>query len=110
MITAELGAEPDPELTRLVHERTDGNPFFVVELLRLLGSDGQLAAAQDIPAGVRDVLRQRLAQLPEQTNTVLLVAAVVGREFDLDTVIAVTGLNDDQALDAVEVALLGAGS
>ncbi len=106
MITAELGAEPDPGLTRLVHERTDGNPFFVVELLRLLGSDDQLAAAQDIPAGVRDVLRQRLAQLPEQTNTVLLVAAVVGREFDLDTVIAVTGLNDDQALDAVEVALL----
>lgn len=106
MITAELGAEPNPDLTHLVHERTDGNPFFVVELLRLLGSDGQLAVAQDIPAGVRDVLRQRLAQLPEQTNAVLLVAAVAGREFDLDIVVAATGLDDDLALDAVEAALL----
>jgi DNA-binding SARP family transcriptional activator len=105
MMSEELGATPDPELARLVHERTDGNPFFVVELLRLVGTRGQLAAAET-PAGVRDVLRRRLAKLPEQTNAVLLVAAVVGRHFDLDTVTAVTGLDDDQALEAVEVALL----
>ena len=77
-----------------MHHRTDGNPFYVVELLRLLGSGGRhgkaearAAAALEIPAGVRDVLRRRLARLPEQTNAVLLVAAVVGREFDLDTII-----------------------
>jgi DNA-binding SARP family transcriptional activator len=106
MMAAELGAEPNPELARVVHDRTDGNPFFVVELLRLLGGGGQQAAALEIPAGVRDVLRRRLAQLPEQTNAVLLVAAISGREFDLDTVMAVTELDDDQALEAVEAALL----
>ena len=115
MMTAELGAEPDDRLVRLVHHRTDGNPFFVVELLRLLGSEGRLgrspaeieaAVALEVPAGVRDVLRRRLARLPAQTNAVLLVAAVVGREFDLDTVVAVTGLDDDRALEAAEAALL----
>jgi DNA-binding SARP family transcriptional activator len=115
VMTAELGAEPDEQLARLVHDRTDGNPFFVVELVRLLGSEGRLgdSAAQaqavvslEVPAGVRDVLRRRLARLPEQTNTVLLVAAVAGRAFDLDTVKAVTGLDDDDALEAIEAALL----
>lgn len=115
VMAAELDAEPDTELARLVHYRSDGNPFFVVELLRLLRSEGWLgraaaevraAAALEIPAGVRDVLRRRLAHLPEQTNAVLLVAAVAGREFDLDTVVAVTGLDDERALEAVEAALL----
>ena len=105
-----LGADADVELARLVHRRTDGNPFYVVELLRLLGSrgrtDARAVAAQEIPAGVRDVLRRRLDRLPEQTNAVLLVAAVVGREFDLDTITDVTGLDDERALEAVEAALL----
>jgi DNA-binding SARP family transcriptional activator len=114
MMTAALGAEPDERLARVVHDRTAGNPFFVVELLRLLGSEGRLGAPADVeaavslevPAGVRDVLRRRLARLPEQTNAVLLVAAVAGREFDLDTVQAVTGLDDAAALEAMEAALL----
>jgi tetratricopeptide (TPR) repeat protein len=115
MMTAALGAEPDERLARVVHDRTAGNPFFVVELLRLLGSEGRLGGAPaeaeaavslEVPAGVRDVLRRRLARLPEQTNAVLLVAAVAGREFDLDTVQAVTGLDDAAALEAMEAALL----
>jgi DNA-binding SARP family transcriptional activator len=115
VIAAELGAEPDRRLVRLVHERTDGNPFFVVELVRLLGSerrlDGKAATAgavvsPAVPVGVRDVLRRRLARLPEQTNAVLVVAAVAGRAFDLDTVQALTGLDDDAALEAIEAALL----
>jgi predicted ATPase len=80
-----------------VHDRTEGNPFFVTELLRLLESQGRLeaddataAARHAIPVGVRDVLQRRLARLPEQTNAVLLAAAVVGRSFDLDLVEAVT--------------------
>jgi len=55
---------------------------------------------------VREVLRRRLARLPEQTNAVLLVSAVVGREFDLDLVEVVTGLEDERALEAVEAAVV----
>ncbi len=56
--------------------------------------------------GVRDVLRARLARLPAQTSTFLMVAAVAGRGFDLDLVEAVTGLEDEAALDAAEAAVL----
>ncbi|MGY1617413.1 BTAD domain-containing putative transcriptional regulator [Geodermatophilus sp. SYSU D00691] len=116
LMATETGAAPDRRLARLVHDRTDGNPFFVVELLRLLASEagpaaagsrgGEAAVVSSIPDGVRDVLRRRLALLPEQTNAVLVIAAVVGRSFDLDTVKAATGLADEEALEAVEAALL----
>ena len=58
-----------------------------------------------MPVGVRDVIRRRLARLPEQTKALLAVAAVAGHEFDLDVLEVVSGLDED-ALDAVEVALL----
>jgi DNA-binding SARP family transcriptional activator len=116
LMATQTGTEPDRRLARLVHDRTGGNPFFVVELLRLLGSESGSADAHPraveavltcrIPAGVQDVLRRRLALLPEQTNAVLVIAAVAGREFELDTVTAATGLGDDDALEAVEAALL----
>ncbi|SFU03292.1 Transcriptional regulatory protein, C terminal [Geodermatophilus amargosae] len=112
VMASHAGTDPDDELARLVSDRTGGNPFFVLEVLRLLGTSGwpertpgEAAAlvAQQVPAGVRDVLRRRLSRLPDQTRTVLLVAAVIGQEFDLDVVRAVTGVDDDDALAAVEL-------
>ncbi|SFO78478.1 Transcriptional regulatory protein, C terminal [Geodermatophilus dictyosporus] len=111
VMASHLGTDPDDGLVRLVRDRTGGNPFFVLEVLRLLGSGrpertaGEAASlvAQEVPAGVRDVLRRRLGRLPDQIRTVLLVAAVVGQQFDLDVVRAVTGLDDDDALAAVEL-------
>jgi DNA-binding SARP family transcriptional activator len=113
LIAATTGSPPVERLVRAVHDRTEGNPFFVTELLRLLQSedgleadDAPAAAGREVPVGVRDVLRLRLARLPEQTNAVLLVAAVAGREFDLGLVEAVTGLDQEPALDAVEAAVV----
>ncbi|HEX8134644.1 MAG TPA: AAA family ATPase, partial [Actinomycetes bacterium] len=113
VMATKLDLQPDERLATLVHDRTDGNPFFVVELVRLLASEGRLrgpqaeaAVARQVPIGVRDVLRRRLARLPEQTAAVLLVAAVVGRRFALDVVQAATGLDEDAALDAVEAGLV----
>ncbi|MBM7809122.1 DNA-binding SARP family transcriptional activator/RecA/RadA recombinase [Geodermatophilus bullaregiensis] len=112
VMASHTGTDPDEELARLIGDRTGGNPFFVLEVLRLLGTNGwpgrttsEAAAlvARQVPAGVRDVLRRRLGRLPDQTRTVLLVAAVIGHEFDLDVVRAVTGMDDDDALAAVEL-------
>ncbi len=113
LATTIIGSRPAERLVRVVHERTEGNPFFVTELLRLLHSEGKLhaddavaPARRAIPVGVREVLQRRLARLPEQTNAVLLVGAVAGRGFGLDLVEAVTGLDEERALEAVEAAVV----
>ncbi len=108
-----IGGRPPEPLVQAVADRCGGNPFFITELLRLLQSerrlaapDAAVAARREVPVGVRDVLRARLARLPAQTATLLMVAAVAGRGFDLDLIEAVTGLDDEPALDAAEAAVL----
>ncbi|MFC7493701.1 MULTISPECIES: BTAD domain-containing putative transcriptional regulator [unclassified Nocardioides] len=84
-----------------LRERTDGNPFFLVELARLGGSGG---APDEVPGAVTDVLNQRLARLPDPTVTALRSAAVIGREFDVELLATVTGIDEDDLIDVVEPA------
>lgn len=110
------GGTPSNRLVSEVHARTEGNPFFLTELVRLLQSEGglsagaggrgELALPNEVPAGVRDVILRRLARLPPAAARVLTVAAVVGREFDLEVIERVEGLDGDRALELVECALL----
>ena len=72
------GAGPD-DLARRVAARTGGNPLFVREVARLVAAVGPAAASSTVPAGVRDVLRRRLAALGQPTALVLRHAAVLGR-------------------------------
>lgn len=87
-----------------IAERTGGNPFFTRETARLLDAEGLPAATSRVPAGVGDVLRRRIAVLPEPVQAVLRIAAVAGREADLAILADVTG-DDDAVLDAVEAGL-----
>lgn len=64
-----------------IHARAEGNPFFAIELSRLVSEEG--VSASEIPGSVGDVIRRRLAHLPPTTVEVLGIAAVVGRQFDL---------------------------
>jgi DNA-binding SARP family transcriptional activator len=66
------------QLVAAVHDRTDGHPFFVAELVRLLASEGRLDA---LPRGVQAVVSRRLGLLSKDCRRVLAVASVVGREF-----------------------------
>ncbi len=56
----------------------------------------------DVPEGVRDVIGQRLSMLSDVTNEVLRAASVVGREFDLDLVGELAGIDEDPLLDAID--------
>ncbi|SES48252.1 Transcriptional regulatory protein, C terminal [Pedococcus cremeus] len=100
-------ARPSPEEASALRERTEGNPFFLVEFARLAadrGDLGQLLAEEHPPAAVHDVLVRRLERLPQSSVGVLRTAAVVGRQFDLPTLADSAGLPEDDVLDALEPA------
>ncbi|AEA24227.1 transcriptional regulator, putative ATPase, winged helix family [Pseudonocardia dioxanivorans CB1190] len=100
------GALTAEQVARVV-DRTDGNPLFVRETARLAAAEGWGTAATAVPAGVRDVLRRRLARLPAQARTVLRQAAILGRDVDVDTLLALVGAaGEDEALDALELGVL----
>jgi hypothetical protein len=99
-------------LARTVHAETDGNAFFVGEVLRHLVEIGAVRRHDDrwvvsdtgieVPEGVRDVVGRRVSRLSPDANIVLSVAAVVGREGDLDVVAEVVDLPDATVLDAFD--------
>jgi DNA-binding SARP family transcriptional activator len=95
---AVTGATPAAQWAASLHERTDGNPFFLAELLRLPG-------VGDIPAAVTDVVARRVARLPEATQELLRTAAVIGRQYDVDVLAAAAGHDVDAVLDDLDPAL-----
>ncbi len=103
------GVDPSEEEATAVWARTDGNPFFVQELARLLAAEGGLALASAnslaVPPGVRQVIRRRLARLPTDTNTLLTVAAVAGRTFDLRVVASAAAIGTDAAVGLADSAV-----
>ncbi|WP_300018376.1 BTAD domain-containing putative transcriptional regulator [Pseudonocardia sp.] len=100
---------PDPTLADELRVRTEGNPFFLVELIELLRSERRLDArpgTADIPASVRDVLERRLGRLPADTRALLTLAAVVGREFPLDVLEAAAEVDGEQIVGLLEAAVI----
>ena len=70
------GDDPDSTLAQAVHGRTDGNPFFVNEVIRLLRqeeSKGDLSDPISIPEGVKDAIGRRLNSLSEDCNAALSI-------------------------------------
>ncbi|SNX66206.1 transcriptional regulator [Streptomyces sp. TLI_55] len=102
LVTAVCGADVDPHTVAVLTERTGGNPFYVRESARLLASEGSLVALSDVPQGVRDVLRRRLGRLPRHAFEVLRVAAVVGREADVEVLVRAVELAEADVLDGLE--------
>ena len=109
-IAATAGVTPPASLVAAIDDETEGNPFFVSEVVRLLAAEGRLTRAADatalgIPQGVRKVILRRLDGLPAETSRILEVAAVVGREFDVDTLEPVTGVARGRLLELLDEAV-----
>ncbi len=106
----------DVELARRVQVETEGNPFFLKQVMRHLVESGALVqeggrwvqtravAKIAIPEGIRAVIGRRLARLERDTNETLALAAVFGREFDPRIVAAAGPVPEDRVLDALEQA------
>jgi len=104
-------------LARGLHRETDGNPFFVGEVLRHLsetgtiyrdstgrwvGADGLETAG--MPDSVREVIGARVGRLGAPAGRVLSLAAVIGRDFDFDVLARAAGTSEDDLLDVLDAA------
>ncbi len=79
LLTSMLDVAPAPSLTRAIHDRARGLPFFIEELAS--GSDGH-----DVPETVRDAVLARASELSPEALDAAHASAVAGEEFDLELV------------------------
>jgi len=113
----ELDRDEDARfLQRLVAE-TEGNPFFISEILRHMVESGLLVEEGGrwvgtvsveeggIPEGVRDVVGQRLSRFSPEINDLLRTAAVMGREFDLAPLAQIVERSEDDVVDDLDAAI-----
>ncbi len=104
-------------LAHAIYRETDGNPFFVSEVLRHLAETGAIFqdstgrwVAKDsleqvaLPDSVHMVIGARIGRLGKEAGRVMSVASVIGRDFDLDLLARATGTGEDDLLDILEAA------
>ncbi len=103
------------EFRDVIYQETEGNPFFVEEVLKHLVEIGALYLEGgrwqrkpieeiDIPQSVREVIGRRLERVSESCQRVLGLAAVIGRRFRFEVLQALAELAEAELLDALEEA------
>ncbi|NUO63899.1 MAG: diguanylate cyclase [Gemmatimonadaceae bacterium] len=101
------------ELLSFLYRHTEGNPLFVVQVLRTLVDEGAVwytgerwewraVSELRLPVGVSDLISRRLSRLSAEAQAILTTAAVIGREFDLDLAIEAGAGSEEELLDAVD--------
>jgi DNA-binding winged helix-turn-helix (wHTH) protein len=104
-VSAVSGETPPAALARALRERTDGNPLFVREWVRMLAREGGAltdVSQASIPPTLRDVIGRRLRDLGPSTLELLRHAAVIGRDVDLPLLTAAASVPAPELLDALD--------
>jgi predicted ATPase len=107
-IELQAGIRPDEKMVEALHSATEGNPFFLTEVVRLLIAEGHFrgqGARLDsikIPNGVRATILRRVAQLSRTAQEVAEVASIIGREFDWTLLRSICDTQDPQLLSALD--------
>jgi DNA-binding CsgD family transcriptional regulator len=65
-----------------VYTGSEGNPLFMIEIVRDVLARGTNGAERGVPAGIRDAIGRRLTRLPRSCVRTLSIASVFGRRFD----------------------------
>jgi ABC-type oligopeptide transport system substrate-binding subunit len=107
--------EITPEFLEGIYAETEGNPFFVEEVCKALVESGKLyyedgswhrpdMGELGIPQSVRVAIQSRVGRLSPETQKLLNQAAVLGREFEFETLIVAAESNEDAVIVALEEA------
>src|SRR5579859_353918 len=116
LVEAWVGTKPAAGFVTALSMETEGNPFFVEEVLEHLletpaaadvlpWTQETVAGDFGIPDGLREVIGRRLSRLAPTTNQLLTAASVLGQEFELSVVQQLADLSDESVLNALDEAL-----
>lgn len=107
LVVAVAGQQVDAHTAATLWARTEGNPFFLREMVGLLVSEHRLdePATAPVPVPVRDVVLGRVNRLPSGAVAVLSVAAIAGRHFCVDVVADAAAVDVEAALEAIDAAV-----
>lgn len=116
-LTLGLSRPPTREFVDALYARTEGNPFFVEEILRALVERGDLeyregawrrtkeVADLTIPVSVRDAVQQRLLAMPAKARRILQVAAVIGQRFEFELLREVAQTTEEDAFEGIRAGI-----
>jgi predicted ATPase/DNA-binding SARP family transcriptional activator len=113
LVRASTATLPSLALVRALHGWTEGNPLFVLQIVRRLeeaGLDvGQMGPTElrrlGLPEDLKRVITGRLAGVAPETAECLRAAAVIGRDFDAALLERVVDLEEEQLITALEAGL-----
>src|SRR5690606_31490921 len=103
LVAAATGREPDSACLAEIHARTDGNPFYVLELASYLTAESGREAPGAEPPSMRERLTGRLQRLPLRWRDTPELAAVAGRELEIELMRRVSGLEMADLMEALEL-------
>src|SRR5262249_50760883 len=104
-------AAPSEAIIARLRETSEGNPFFLEELIATLRGSGELDSRDDVvssirlPDSLREAIRRRIEPLASEVQELLELAAVTGRDFTLQTLAAAAGSPPDTLLRQLSPAL-----
>ncbi|MDX1520555.1 MAG: tetratricopeptide repeat protein, partial [Anaerolineae bacterium] len=116
MLAAMWAQQIPDSLTRKIYEVTEGNPFYVEEVVKGMMDDGTAARLDGawvfsstveirLPKSVRDAVLRRITYLRQDTQKLLRQAAVLGRTFNFDDLQQMSGLSEWELLERLDEAL-----
>lgn len=109
----DLNTPVSQEFLDVIFPLTEGNPFFIEEILKALMVDGDIFYADGtwdrkdidqlrIPRTIQDAVQRRTQKLDERTLRVLTLAAVLGRRFDFRLLRELLEMNEDDLMDRLK--------
>ena len=104
LVSTLYGQAVEPEVSHGIHAQSEGNPFFVSEIVRCR-RDIRRPSASDVSDGVKDMITRRIGNLSEEAVVLLNIASVIGREFDRSVLEQVCRYEAEQMLDLIEEAI-----
>ncbi|WSP92621.1 AAA family ATPase [Streptomyces sp. NBC_01233] len=96
-----LAAQPDEDFVDSVFDRSDGNAFFVEELV----ASRESGCVTGLTESLRDLLLVRVEVLPDETQRLVRIVAEGGSTVEYPLLRAVAGLTEDELIEALRAAV-----